>query len=117
MERDFNIDMTCYTNNEEYAQAYSKFVEEVVPNLTEAQNKLQEKKYLSFLFQIAPNQITTKSGFTLFKNELSLFRQENIPLDTQISLKIQEYQQLTSCLTAEYEGKEQTFAQLSVKLK
>ena len=50
------------------------------------------------------------------KKDIEIFREENVPLFTQISTDAQKYQQISGAMTAEVNGKELTLQQASVFL-
>src|SRR6202008_2381052 len=51
------------------------------------------------------------------ENDLKLFREENIPLYTQLSTEEQKYAAMSGDMTINYEGKELTLQQAGVYLK
>src|SRR5208282_5699290 len=46
------------------------------------------------------------------ENQLALYREENIPLETEVEKLSQQYQKLSGTLMVQYEGKEQTLQQM-----
>ncbi|HMR58527.1 MAG TPA: M3 family oligoendopeptidase, partial [Cyclobacteriaceae bacterium] len=79
------IRMTCYTDNETYSKSYQDFVENIQPQIApfadQLNRKLTESPWLSTL--------ESKPGYNILirnvKKDIELFRDENIPLFTQIN--------------------------------
>ena len=102
-----HVMMTCNTEDKSTVEAYQHFTEKVVPVMKPLEDKL-DRKYLE-----AREKYPDKYGhYTLhdlhLKTDIDLFRQENIELSTQESLKSQEYQQICGAMTVEFEGEEMT---------
>lgn len=110
------IRMTCDTTNKAYTEAYTFFTETISPNIDlyadtfnrklvscPFLNQLDKEKYAIYLREV--------------KNDLDLFRQENIPLYTRLSTEEQKYAAISGDMTIQYEGKELTLQQAAVYLK
>jgi oligoendopeptidase F len=110
------IAMTCHTDDPALEQAYLQFVQEISPKVEPRQFELS-KKYLG---SPARKQLP-KERFFVFdrarENEVKLFREENIPLQTQDDLLRQQYQKICGEQMVEFEGREQTLPQLSKYLE
>lgn len=105
------VRMTCDTIDPEVEKAYMEFLETVE----------EPSKPLSFAllkkFNDCPfRKDLPEKDFFLFnrsvRNELELYREENIPLETELQKLSQQYQKLSGSLTVQYEGKEQTLQQM-----
>lgn len=110
------INMTCYTENEEYRNRYQDFVENIQPQIAPVSDKLNKKAAASpFL-----NDLASITGYDLMirnlKKDIEIFREENVPLYTQISTEAQKYQQISGAMTVDVNGKELTLQQASVYL-
>ncbi|WP_345955696.1 M3 family oligoendopeptidase [Mucilaginibacter sp. PAMB04168] len=119
LEEDFAwryIRMTCDTTNEELLQNFQYFATEIEPKIapynnqlnqklvdSEFVNKLDEKKYFIYLRSI--------------KKSLELFREENIPVQTEIQLEQQKYQSITGAMSVHIGDKEFTLEQAAALLK
>ena len=105
------IAMTCHTENEDAEKAYLHFVEHIQPQLKPRQFTL-EKIYTAhpMLGQLSPER------FAVFdrdvKNHVELFRQENVPLETEDAKLSQQYQKLIGSLTVNFRGEEKTIPQM-----
>ncbi len=110
------IHMTCDTANEEYSKSYSFFVKEIQPKIAPYNNKLNEK-YLASPFA----EDLKGSGYFIMnrsiKKAIEIFREENIPLFTEIQTLNQEYSAISGAQTVEVDGKELTLQQAAVILQ
>jgi len=104
------VAMTCDTTNKQAAEAYEFFVSNIDPIISERNEKLQKKliehKNLNDLEQEFGN------WFKAVRTDLELFREENIPLETQLNLEIQKYQKITGAMSVEYKGETKTMQQM-----
>jgi len=109
------VAMTCDTKNQAAAEAYEFFVSNIDPVIFEETEKLQKKliahKNLSDLESEYGN------WFRAVRTDLELFREENIPLETQINLEIQKYQKITGAMSVQYKGETKTMQQMSPYLQ
>ena len=110
------IRMTCFTENEEYRNAYQYFVEHIQPNIAPVADQLNKKCFESpFL-----DELSKLEGFDILirnlKKEIEIFREENIPLLTEISTDTQKYAQLSGAMMVVLDGKEMTLQQATVLL-
>lgn len=106
------IQMTCHTDDEKKAKAYSDFIEHVAPFLKTRQDALNQK------FWEWQKQFPLKSDyFDLYiksiKTDIEIFRPENIPLQTKVELLSQEYQKITGSMTVHFRGEECTMPQMA----
>ena len=110
------IKMTCYTENEGFRKSYQDFVENIQPQIAPVSDSLNKKAAASPHL----NELANVSGYDLMirslKKDIEIFRQENVPLFTQLSTEAQKYQQISGAMTVEINGKELTLQQASVLL-
>lgn len=110
------IKMTCYTENEGYRKDYQDFVENIQPQVAPVSDKLNKKAAGSEFL----NDLASLEGYDLMirslKKEIEIFRDENVPLFTQLSTEAQKYAQISGAMTVEVDGKELTLQQASVYL-
>jgi len=106
------IAMTCHTDNAEAERAYLQFVEQIEPQLKPAQFRL-ERIYL----QHPLRGRLPKERFEVFdrntKVRVELFRDENVPLETEEAKLSQQYQKLSGSLTVQLLGEEKTLVQMA----
>lgn len=110
------IHHTCDTANAEKHQLLNFFIQEIEPHLAKFADLLNRKMLSNpFLPEI------TETGFSVYlrnvQKEVELFREDNIPLLTEIQTLSNEYGQLSGAMTVEMDGKTVTFQQAAVELK
>lgn len=104
------IKMTCDTENKSLEEAFVFFVTEIQPRLQPYADKLnkklidcpytarlEEKKYFTYLRTV--------------KKSIELFREENIPLQAELSVLGQQFGVISGKMSVEVEGKEYTLQQ------
>lgn len=106
------IAMTCHTDNTEAEKAYLYFIENIEPQLKPRQFKL-ERIYLEHLLR---SQLP-KPRYEVFdrntKVHVELYRDENVPLETEEARLGQQYQKLVGSLTVQFRGEERTLVQMA----
>ncbi|MFN8007618.1 MAG: M3 family oligoendopeptidase [Terriglobia bacterium] len=106
------IRMTCDTADKDLEKAYFEYLEKIAENIKPADQRLKTK----CLQSAGCRQLSNERYFVLwrsFRNEVELFREENVRLETEESKSSQSYQKLMGSLTVEFDGKEQTLQQMS----
>jgi len=110
------IRMTCFTENEEYSKSYQDFVQNIQPPAAPYSDLLNKKAlespYLKELEHVAGYDMMIRN----LKKEVELFRDENIPLMTEITTETQKYATLSGAMTIELNGQELTLQQAGVIL-
>ncbi|TNE55046.1 MAG: M3 family oligoendopeptidase [Bacteroidetes bacterium] len=110
------IRMTIDTTDEKLAESYRFFTAEIQPQLAPYEDRLNKKMmespYLSE-YQSEAHQIYFRS----VQKSIEMFREENIPLQSEISDLTQEYGAITGKQSINYEGQELTMQQAAQKLK
>lgn len=110
------INMTCFTENEAYNKRYEDFVVNIQPQIAPVSDQLNKKaagcEFLASLEKETGYDIMIRS----LKKDIEIFREENIPLFTEITTEQQKYAQLSGAMTVEIDGKEVTLQQASVLL-
>src|SRR5215472_4104322 len=105
------IAMTCHTDNDEAEKAYLHFVENIDPQTKPRQFKL-EQLYVAHPLRGG----LTKESYAVFdrdtKVHVELFRQENVPLETEEAKLSQQYQKISGSLTEQFRGEEKTLIQM-----
>jgi oligoendopeptidase F len=104
------IAMTTQTDDPLREAAYQKFIEEIVPRIKPLAQEA-EKAYLANPYrQQLPQQryavLDRKSA-----NAVALFREENVPLETQDELLAKDYHKLMGAMTISVNGAELTLQQ------
>ncbi|MBA3663807.1 MAG: M3 family oligoendopeptidase [Bacteroidetes bacterium] len=110
------IKMTCDTANEELRKSFNDFVQNIEPNISPVSNELN-KKLVACKF----TGELTKPGYDIYlrgiKNSIELFREENIPLNTQLQELEQQFGAISGEQSVEYKGEKMTLQKASVYLK
>ncbi|HZY36364.1 MAG TPA: M3 family oligoendopeptidase [Mucilaginibacter sp.] len=119
LEEDFAwryIRMTCDTTSEELLAKFQYFATEIEPKIAPYSNELNKKLVASKCV----DKLDHKKYFIYLrgvKKALQLFREENIPLLTEIQVEQQKYQSITGSMSVHIGEKEFTLEQASVFLK
>ena len=119
LEEDFAwryIKMTCDTTNPELLEKFQYFATEIDPKTAPLNNELNQK----LMDSPFTNQLNEEKYFILLrgiKKSLELFREENIPLQTELQVEAQKYQSITGAMSVFIDEKEYTLEQAAVFLK
>lgn len=106
------VRMTCQTDDASRADAFQAFVEHVEPEVKSLSDQL-DRKYLEARerFPLDPPLYEVLDRNT--RADVELFRQENVPLQTEESLLSQSYQKTCGAMTVEFRGETYTLPQMS----
>ena len=119
LEEDFAwryIRMTCDTTSEDLLQKFQYFATEIEPKIAPYSNELNKKLVASAFV----DKLDGEKYFIFLravKKALELFREENIPVQTEIQVEQQKYQSITGSMSVHVDDKEFTLEQASVFLK
>lgn len=106
------VEMTCQTDDTQREKRYLEFIEQVQPEAKVWSNRL-EKKFLG----CAERQSLPREHYEVLirqiENSVSLFREANVPLQTEDDKLRQQYQKVTGGLTVLHDGREQTMQQMA----
>ncbi len=110
------IAMTCHTDSAEAKKSYLDFVEEIEPRLKPRQFKLAQ------LFLQHPQRASLpKHRYEVYDREtavhVELFREQNIPIETEETKLGQQYQELCGAMTVQFRGEERTLPQMARHLE
>jgi oligoendopeptidase F len=111
------IRMTCYTDNPEYSKHYQEFIENIQPQIAPVSDVLNKKLAASPYLKELENEPGFKILIRNLKKDIELFREENIPLFTQINIETQKYAQISGAMTIAWKGQELTLQQAAVILQ
>src|SRR5690606_16691991 len=109
------IRMTCNTNDEKFAEEFQYFATEIEPKIAPISNELDQK------LNANPHLNSLEDdGYDIYirkvETTLEIFREENIPLFTEMQLKQQEYQRIAGELSVFIDGQELTLQQAGTLL-
>lgn len=104
------IEKSCHTDNEAIERAYLHYVENIEPRIKPLYFELQ-KKYL----QSPAKQQLDPSRYSIltrrWQAEVELFRQANVPLETEATKLVTDYDKICGSMTVTIDGKEYTLPQ------
>ena len=110
------IKMTCDTNNTALRDSYNDFVQNIEPKMAPISNRLNEK-----LMGSKFKDELKKQGYPIYlrsiKNSIELFREENIPLNTQLQELEQKFGEISGAQSIEHNGETITMQKAGVFLK
>ncbi len=111
------IRMTIDTTSEDLSKAYTFFVSEIQPKLAPFEDKLNRKLVESpFLEELE----SSSDYFILFRRvrkALDLYREENVPIQSEIAEESQKYGVLSAAQSIEHEGQTITMQKAALFLK
>jgi oligoendopeptidase F len=106
------IAMTCQTDDPEREAAYLAFVRDIEPKLKPIQNEIRSR----YLDAPARSQLS-RARYAVFEralqNRRALFREANIPRETQLAELEQQYQKVVGAMTVTFRGEERTLPQMA----
>lgn len=110
------IKMTCDTANTLLRDSFNDFVQNIEPHMAPIANELNKK-----IMDSAFKHQLTKTGYAIYlrgiKNSIELFREENIPLNTQLQELEQQFGAINGEQSIEHNGEKITLQKASVFLK
>jgi oligoendopeptidase F len=110
------IAMTCQTDDAEREALYLAYVREIEPKLKPIQNTIRSR----FLDAPCRSELPHERYAVLwraFENRRALFREANIPRETELAELQQQYQKVTGAMTVTFRGEERTLAQMAPLLE
>lgn len=110
------IRMTCDTTSDDIKAHYDQFSSEILPKLSIQANELLKKLYESPGFQLLPADrylVLTRSVV----KRIELFREENVPLGTEIRRRSREFDEVASSLFIEDGGEKLTLQKAAAFLE
>jgi oligoendopeptidase F len=106
------VAMTCQTDDPEREAAYLAYVRDIEPKLKPIQNAIRSR-YLDSPFRAELPQDRYFVFDRALENRRSLFRELNIPRETQLAELEQQYQKIIGAMTVTFRDKERTLAQMA----
>jgi oligoendopeptidase F len=106
------IAMTCQTDDSQREAAYLAYVRDIEPKLKPLQNAIRGR----YLDAPARHELP-QERYAVFDralaNRRALFREANIPRETQLAELEQQYQKIMGAMTVSFRGQERTLAQMA----
>ena len=106
------IDKSCHTDDERIERAYLHFVENVEPRVKPLFFRVQKK----FMDSPARGRLTDRRYRMLERlwgPDVELFREENVPLQTQVTKLVNEYDKTMGAMVVNFRGRDYTLQQLA----
>lgn len=110
-EANLYIETTRHTDDKAVQKAFETFVQDVEPHLKkvgfELDRKIAESEHADRLDQ-------DRYGILLrgLRTNVEIFRDENVPIETELSLLDQKYAQICGAMTVDFDGEERTMPQM-----
>lgn len=104
------IKMTCDTENKELEASFTFFMMEIQPKIQPYSDKLNKKLVDSHFTK----ELDQEKYFTYLRNvkkNIELFREENIPINAELSVMQQQFGVISGKMTVEVNGQEYTLQQ------
>ncbi|MGB7158038.1 MAG: M3 family oligoendopeptidase, partial [Tepidisphaeraceae bacterium] len=106
------IDKSCHTDNAEIEKSYLRFVEEIDPKIKPLYFELQKK------FLASPHRSALTDGrYAMLAQrwtpDVELFRDENVPLETEVTKLVNEYDKTCGAMIVTFRGNEYTVQQMA----
>ncbi len=109
------INMTCKTEDEQVQGAYTRFIEDVQPRAKPLGFGL-DKKQVELVEKFGDGE-RMERYLVLHRDtraEVELYRDENVPLETELSKLSQKFDQITGVMMVEFEGESRTLPQMGL---
>ena len=111
------IAMTCDTEDKATQQAYSAYIEDVPPKFKPLSFELDKRQVAMTKEHRLVEAPERGDRFMVLARDteadVALFRPENVPLETELTLLAQKFDQTVGAMTAVFDGREQTFPQMA----
>jgi oligoendopeptidase F len=101
------IETTRHTDDEVVKKAYETFVTEVEPNLKKAGFEL-DRKIVDSEHASGLDQERYAMLLKHLSTDVHMFREENVAVETELSLLDQKYSQICGAMTVQFDGEEKT---------
>ena len=106
------INMTSQTDNQEYQKAWGDFVENIQPKLSEYSDVINKKIINNAFVDNLPERYAVM--LRGIKSDIKIFREENIPLQTRLSILGTKYNEIRGKQTVYFEGEEKTLPMMAI---
>lgn len=110
------IHMTCDTENTAKADSYNFFISEIEPFVAPYQNEF-DKKLMASKFLSSLNKDKYSIYLRDVKQRLEIYREENIPLITEIQTEAHKYSAIAGAMSVNINGQEVTIQMAMSHLK
>jgi len=105
------IDKSCHTDDEAIKRRYLQFVEQVEPRIKPMVFQLQKKYLQSPYVEQLPQRFAMLARNWLA--DVELFRDQNVPIETEITRRVTAYDQINGRMTVRFRGQDLTMQQMA----
>ena len=105
------IDMTCHTDDPEIERRYLHWVEQIEPKCKPRWHRLKVR-YLESPHRSGLDRRAYEVYDRHVRARVELFREENVPLLTELTTLDQQYDKLCGVMTVQFRGEERTLPQM-----
>jgi len=106
------IAMTCRTDDPETSARWSTYLEEIPPKLKPVSAAL-DRRQVELHDRFARGDGRYAVLDRAVRNEIELFREASIPLETELAMLDQRYDQLCGAMEVEFDGQKRTMPQMA----
>ena len=106
------IAMTCQTDDAEREQTYLHYIENILPRVKPWHERLG-RVYLERPARLQADRHWLEVHDRALENQVRLFREKNIPLQTEESKLSTDYQKICGAMTVQWRGDEKTLQQMT----
>ena len=106
------IDMTCHTDDPEIERRYLQYVEQIEPRCQPRWHRLKVR-YLESPYRDGLDRATYEVYDRHIQAEVELFREENVPLETELTTLDQQYDKISGAMAVVFQGEERTLPQMA----
>lgn len=110
------IKMTCNTADEQLEKSYLHFVSEIQPHIAPEDDALNKKLANSPYVADFESDMAYHIYFRNVKGAIELYREENIPLYTELQTMAQKYASINGAMSVEIDGEEMTLQKAANQL-
>jgi len=106
------ITMTCHTDDAEASARWTRYIEEVAPKLKPVSAAL-DRRQADLHDRLAPDDPRYAVLVRALRNEIELYREQNVGLETELSTLDQRYDQICGAMEVEFGGERHTMPQMA----
>jgi oligoendopeptidase F len=106
------IDKSCHTDDPQIKKAYLDYVENIEPKLKPVMFRLQ-KKFLSSQHADALSGERYDILKKKWQADVEIYRDENVPIETQVTKLVTQYDEICGDMIVSFEGREYTMQQMA----
>jgi oligoendopeptidase F len=110
------IDKSCHTDDPDVNRRFLFFIEQLLPKLKPLDSDLQ-KKFLACTFADELKDRKFEVMRAHWRADVELFREENVPLQTEETKLATEYNEICGAMTVNFRGQELTLQQAAKHLE